>query len=108
MKAKTVKEVLAAAEWLLTNIGWTQGAGYRDKEGKRLNVNKYSPVNNLPQIRSMCLLGALYLVEATGATYIKAVRLLEDVGHTPVMMLNDRQGQTLQGVLKVIRKAKRM
>lgn len=33
MKVHTVKEVLIAAKWILENVGWCQGAYFKDKEG---------------------------------------------------------------------------
>ena len=63
-KAKTPKQVIKAAEWMLTNIGWCQGAlSKSDEDGN------YS---------GFCLLGALIYAEASEKTLAQAKSLVLD------------------------------
>lgn len=61
MQAESAKEVLIAAKWILENVGWCQGAFYRDADGKRID----NPVgeNRVDTICQACSLGAIHLVK---------------------------------------------
>lgn len=64
MEAKTVKEGLIAIKWMLENIGWCQNGYYRDKGGARLDMSGVSIyTSTAKKVHSMCLEGALELVE---------------------------------------------
>lgn len=105
MQAKNVKETLTAMEWMLINVGWTQDVAYRDKQGDTL-LEVY-PID-FSEVGSMCLIGALAAVETTPGVYHSTIRALaKELPDVNLSSFNDRPGQTLQGVLKVIRKAKR-
>jgi hypothetical protein len=61
MKAKTVKEVLIAVEWILTHKGWAQGSYYQTQNGK----HRYTLT---PDVQAFCLLGAIEAVETDYGT----------------------------------------
>lgn len=66
MKAKTVKEALIAVKWMLENIGWCQQRFYQDSKGRSLgldNVHNFNSFLSAMKVCSMCLEGAIELVE---------------------------------------------
>lgn len=105
MKAKTPKQVLIAAEWILSHVGWCQNAFYRNKKGKVIDI---FPINtdNIPKVASACLAGAIHLVEANGLSVIQARKLLDNViGSDDTTGYNDTKGRTKEEVLATIRLA---
>jgi len=63
-KAKTAVDILKAAKWMIENIGWTQFTNYRGADGCMLISKRwFSERPSAGKIRSMCLRGALDLVD---------------------------------------------
>ena len=105
MKAKTGVEVLKAMEWLLTNIGWCQHFSYRDKSGACM----YIPTTNAQykELGSMCLLGAMAVVDTEPRHAWAAVNLILDVNEPDFHLahFNDTPGRTKEQVIKLLHKA---
>jgi len=100
MKAKTDKEVLKAAEWMITNIGWCQ----------------YRPAmyngDHVPM--AFCLTGAIQFVEASGTIKAAARELLrtalaihEPEMHGSIIGFNDSPGRHRDEVVKLLKRAHR-
>lgn len=101
-KAKTVDEVLTAVEWMLENVGWSQGRSYRDAHGMPLDSGGV----DISKIGSMCLVGAINLVEVENREILsRAARLLNTVNHG-IVVFNDYPGRTKEEVIAGIRKAR--
>jgi hypothetical protein len=105
MKAKTVKEVLVAARWILSHYKWVQHShtqyGYTD-EG-RLDPNK--PIG-------FCLIGAMDAVEIPNEQFDleplrnEAFRLLRNViMGAGLASWNDQRGRTKKQVLSLLDQA---
>lgn len=116
MKAKTPKQVLQAAEWILTNVGWSQGCLCKDENGSMIMVEStdhaggFRPEAGEPPIAGACLGGALGLVETDPDIRTQAFGILADViqhhtGSRYIIFFNDNPNRTKQEVLKVIREA---
>jgi hypothetical protein len=110
MKAKTPKQVLKAAEWILNHLDWCQGTNYRDKNGDVL-MRGGNP-KYLNHVGSACLNGALLLVETTvpsGSDFMlrqRAEELFETANNIHgLVSFNDHPGRTKEEVLAAIRKA---
>jgi hypothetical protein len=104
MKAKTPKQVLQAVEWMITNVGWTQGTNYRDKNGKAIST---AFVDSHPiKIGSMCLRGALNLVETDSPN---ARNIAKELIYKSIPMsitgFNDVPLRTKEQVIEAIHKA---
>lgn len=105
MKAKTVKEVLIAARWILDNVGWSQRFFSITKHGTPLGLGEVHP-----DIEAACSLGAIYLVDTIdlrlnrGAT--QAVEAVIGNGIDRVIHdWNDTKGRTKEEVLAAFDKA---
>jgi hypothetical protein len=108
MKAKTVKEVLVAAHWILSHYEWVQHLhtkypSYTD-EG-RLDLNK--PIG-------FCLIGAVDAVEILNEDWnllvqplhVEAFRLLRNViMDARLASWNDQKGRTKKQVLEALDQA---
>lgn len=82
-QAKNSTEVLKAVKWILTNIGWTKGNNYLDTLGKPLDHTGLLSEDLYPKVGSVCLNGALNLVEADNATKeISRTLLLSEIDRT--------------------------
>jgi hypothetical protein len=116
-KAKTVKEVLVAAKWILENIGWHQGSFYKDKKDNRMiyPIDITSP-DVLSTLGSFCAVGAINVVEKadynpdteTSALQQKTFDTLVEFLPFSVRNIpywNDAIGRTKQEVLAVFDKA---
>jgi hypothetical protein len=100
MIATTTKEVLIAARWILANVGWCQGAWFRNKRG--------TPTIPSNQVGSACILGALQLVEADPFARIGAKELLLKFVPNEACTLsgfNDTVGRTKKEVLTLFDRA---
>lgn len=103
-KASNVKEVLTAAEWILTHVGWTQGTFYRNKKGFVIHGAR-----NIDDLGSVCLVGAIHLVRATNdnfkeKAYLHINNSIDDKYHD-VMAFNDAPERKVEEVLALVRKA---
>jgi hypothetical protein len=102
--AKTVKEVLIAARWILNKLEWVQGAFYRYR-----HINHYLlPDNNEPNrqwkdLEGCCTLGALNLVETAHLDLRDhAIYLIrKEVGGNPGFW-NDYECHSKKDVLQVL------
>jgi hypothetical protein len=92
MKAKTAKEVLIAAKWILKNVGWTKGSWYRDAGGIPVSGNH-------AKIASCCLDGAMDLVECTISAKMEAFLRLKSVTDGNILGFNDDPLTTKKMVL---------
>jgi hypothetical protein len=112
--AKSVREVLIAARWILDKIGWTQGCDARDSDGRLV-----SPTNS--RAVCFCATGAVIAVEAEEVGLrLNAIRSLERELTPPshqvpgmrvtLAFWNDQRRRTKKQVLalfdRVIRKTK--
>lgn len=99
-KAKTVKEVLVAARWMLENVGWCQGEYQKDRE------DKYGvPV-------AFCSTGAIYGVDKEGSPsqkdYIEDLaisHLMDEISGGSVITWNDKPERTKEEVLAAFDRA---
>jgi cation transport ATPase len=103
-KAKTGVEVLQAMEWIIDNVGWCQGALFRDKGGQiiyGLTKDQYT------RIGSVCLTGAMRLVDAKEGTAIyDAIVLFKDANkNLGFVRFNDEPKRTKEQVIAALRKA---
>ena len=105
MQAKTVKQVLVAARWILDNVGWCQGSYFKSKDGKRMfNIREATDVD------CVCAMGAILAVETTEELQSQALDLVNDLiveNHYTryIANWNDESGRTKQQVLKMMDKA---
>lgn len=103
MKASTVKEVLIAAKWILENVGWCQGAYYKDKNGLKTSVFAIKSGDSLD---CCCLVGACNLVDTDFYLSHCAVQSLGIVvGNQHVPTWNDSKGRTKEEVIAAINTA---
>jgi hypothetical protein len=106
--AKTVKEVLKAVEWILTNIGWCRGACFRDKEGQTMGSvvnNKSIQPEDYDRLGAVCITGALGLVEAEPDLVFEARKRLYEAAGMEVMSYNDEVATSKQQMINLVRKA---
>jgi len=108
-QAKSVKQVLQAAEWIIQNVGWSQFANFRDKNGQVAGyVSKLSD-SDYANLGSVCLNGAVQLVKANYALKLKALVLLDAAagkgcGFSSITAFNDLSSTTKNKVLSMIRR----
>lgn len=104
MKAKTVKEVLTAARWILENVGWCQQSYYKTKAGdERFNIEEVSVSED---IGCACAIGSIYLVEVSDPDLRhKAVAVLEKItNYKNLANWNDAPERTKKDVVKLFSK----
>lgn len=104
MKAKTVKETLVAARWILENVGWCQGSYYKDKNGTNVGLSgRYNPEN----VACACALGSIYLVDTDDTLALdKVITILSDASKIEsVADFNDAPGRTKEEVLNLFDRA---
>jgi hypothetical protein len=104
MKAKTPKEVLIAARYILSHWGWCQGTDARDKQGQILEF----PKEHFENLGSVCAVGAVSIVEADFEPLQAAHHILDMVvsdQFPTIIRYNDTPGRTKQEVLAVFDKA---
>ena len=107
-KAKNSTEVLKAVEWILTNIGWTQHASYRNKHGDVIGscIDLRLPKHFHSSLGTACLAGAIGLVNAPDSLKERAiVRISKAAKGKSPMEFNDDCGRTKKQVINIIRKA---
>src|ERR1700722_11488371 len=96
--AKTSTEVLKAIEWIITNVGWSQGANFRDKDDQKIGscVSETLDPEQAHKLGSVCLNGALLLVETTKENReLAEARLVKSLpNHLTVMGFNDNEKTT--------------
>lgn len=107
-QAKTVKETLIAAKWILENVGWCQEHSCEDAKGMRITISEVVFGGTVPA--KVCLQGALYLVEAGqpipnlfGDLQMKAYNLLTEMVANSVPEYNDTH--TFQEVIALVDRA---
>jgi len=114
-KARTVVDVLKAARWMIENIGWTQFSDFRDSKGRPIIGE--SRLQCVSKIRSMCLMGALNLVEKEDIRYYhitsmrkKVERAIQKVcprwfantSNTSISNFNDDPDRKKEDILRVL------
>lgn len=109
-KAKNATEVLQAAEWIIDNIGWTQYASFRDKIGLSIGGEASTELDKrfYHSVASVCLTGAINLVNASKASKAEALarlRLDINIDDGALMDFNDEPGRTKEQVLAVVQEA---
>jgi hypothetical protein len=108
VKAKTVKEVLVAMEWIIDHVGWTRGVMYRRKDGGHCSSSKEA-LDNAQNLDGVCLVGANNLVETEDNGYVLKREannhLRNSINITSLITFNDRFALNKQEVLEAIRKA---
>jgi hypothetical protein len=105
--AKNSTEVLKAVEWIITNIGWTQFASYRSENGNPIGSSTDRSISEelYSEISSVCLTGAIGLVDASSVVKNKAIdRLIKASGGRGIMRFNDN-AYDKQEVIDLIHKA---
>src|ERR1700674_1976670 len=106
-QAKTAKEVLQAMEWIVSNIGWTQGTMYRNRNGEGISPNQIQEMG----LSSVCLYGAFRLVEADLVLRREAQAIFWQSNFLPngsamdFVRFNDAPGRTKEEVISALRKA---
>jgi hypothetical protein len=97
-KAKTTKQVLIAAKWILENKGWCQGYYRKNAQGQ--------DVYDDAQASSFCSIGAIWAVKATNSNLIsEAVKLLDKASGSNTVFWNDALDRTKKEVLEGFDKA---
>jgi hypothetical protein len=104
MKATTVKEGLIAVKWILENVGWSQRALFRDKQGE------YMPYCELKNLGSCCLWGAILLVETEtiinhGMQDLVSSVIRDETGFGGIAYYNDKFSIKKQDVIDVVDEA---
>lgn len=102
-KAKTVKEVFIATEWILVHMNWIQGSFFRNDKGCGLSL--WDKKTLLQKAKSCCLSGAMRLVDTTDVVREKARQHFMNTVHESMVRFNDKPGRTKKEVLEVVRKA---
>jgi hypothetical protein len=103
-KAKTPKEVLIAARYILSHWGWCQGTTARDKQGRPLDF----PQEHLKNLGSVCAIGAVSIVDSDFGPLQTAYHILDRAVRDQsycIIIYNDTPGRTKQEVLAVFDKA---
>ena len=89
MNAKSTKEVLIAAKWIIKNIGWSHYGGRSiDKNGKKI----------------YCTLIAITNVEATFDLKYEAQNILRGIVKDQLSTWNDNPNRTKQDVIDLFNK----
>jgi hypothetical protein len=86
--ARTVREVLIAAKWILENVGWCKGDYARSRDGRTVSGSS-------PEAAFFCGIGATYAVHCEDATLGQMARA--SLGN--MAQLNDRKRTCLRDVL---------
>lgn len=107
MKAKTPKEVLIAAKWIINNVGWCQESLVRDKQGAWMDLIPPTPSNpDVAKVGAVCLYGSLALVETDEPIRDQATDLVrETLDDYRLSVFNDASGRTKKQVIALINKA---
>lgn len=110
MKAKTVKEVLVAARWIIENVGWCQWhfAKSGDKEvwmGRRTTIEKAAQEAGVSKVDCFCALGAINAVEADYDLKRSAAVVIDNHTGGSVSTWNDTDGRTKEEVLDLFDRA---
>src|SRR5215472_16812630 len=99
--AKSTKEVLVAAKWMLENVGWTQRKFARNKMGNSCALDDYE------QVACYCAAGAIFAVKSESEIFINQARIAlrgaMDAGS--LVTWNDEPGRTREQVLEAFQKA---
>ncbi len=110
MTAKTVKEVLAAARWMLENVGWCQGE-FAKSQDKTVWMGRYTTLEEAVQgagvetVDCFCSLGAINAVEADSSIKRLAEENLSTAIGGSILRWNDNPKRTKKEVLKSFDKA---
>lgn len=108
-KAETPKQVLVAARWIAKKLGWCQWSFFRDKEGAVLTDMFVLGSHHIDRVASVCMLGALRLVETDEETRADAKSLLSKSlptgSYSTISSYNDYGTTSKEDVLKVFDKA---
>lgn len=98
-EAKTVKEVLIAAKWILENVGWCQGDSKKYASGEGWS-RPFVPV-------AFCSLGSIDAVEKTGHMLGEMAReqLRLTIQSNYIAEWNDNQYRTKEQVVEAFDKA---
>lgn len=115
MKAKSVKEVLIAAQWMFqNNFDWCQNSFFRDSKGKGIFFEEAT--ENPLRIKAACLTGCLKLVETKGITlfldtkYFLLDNLNSEVGvlpnykYTALSSYNDCYSTSKEDVMNLLQR----
>lgn len=103
MKAKTVKEVIIAAKWILENVGWHKGNMFRDVKGKAIISS--TAVLNPERVGSVCAAGAVRLVDKFPSLEENTLRALSAQMGRPVWLWNDTIASSKKEVLDLFDQA---
>lgn len=111
-KAKSVKQVLKAARWILIHLGWTQSVYFRDKKGNALVGTFVDPVDGQhrspefpDQLGSCCMVGAIEMVETTPRWRAATIAYLSPRMSPNIGLWNDMPERTKEEVLAVLEQA---
>lgn len=107
-KAKSVKEVLIAARWIIDNVGWCQLSYFQTKNGDRLSWSVIRDLLTNSDIRAVCAIGAIQLVDTdTDVELLQfdAENLLNEMVGCHVVFWNDDASRTKQEVLDLYDRA---
>lgn len=112
MQAKSVKEVLTAAHWILSHLGWAQSAYFRNKNGSRMEYvydNGLDYQRRVPaypdQLGSCCMGGAIELVETTSRLRYETIAFLSRRMSPDIAFWNDKPERTKEEVLTTLKQA---
>lgn len=104
MEAKSVKEILIAAKWIIENVGWCQGSYALTKDNNRIfSVEEAYAAGD---ICAACSTGSIMLTEASEQLKNDAERILRlQVPDHKIVDWNDAPGRTREEVLAVFDRA---
>lgn len=112
MQAKSVKEVLTAAHWILSHLGWCQFVYFRDKVGAAITctfTDKVDHQRRIPeypdQLGACCIAGAIELVETTPRLRHATIAFLSPKMSPNIGPWNDKPERTKEEVLTTLTRA---
>lgn len=110
MKAKTVKEVLVAARWIIENVGWCKGE-FAKSGDKSVWVGAYTTLEDAAKeaevstVDAFCSLGAINAVDANHFLKEEAARIFHNSVGGSISYWNDNEKRTKSQVLKAFDRA---
>jgi hypothetical protein len=103
-QAKSVKQVLQAARWIIQNVGWCQNTFFKNKKGN--HIYDISSALKTGNVGCACASGAIKLVQTNESLREDArLSLHKVVDYPSVPIWNDTPGRTKEEVLEAFDKA---
>ena len=110
-QAKTITQVLQAAKYIIEEVGWSQSAFFRDLQGHAIIGGQEAVEADYTQLGSVCLEGAINLVEADPELKSQTLEILGNMTrnkygrYSSVLWFNDSVSTTKQDVVALLDQA---